>query len=221
MASGGSVLAIKYKDGVLLATDTLLSYGSLAKWPNIPRIKIIGKRTAIAASGDYADFQDVANELEKVVASDSISQDGYEKTPSDLFCYLHRTIYSKRSDFEPALCHFMLVGVDPDGKSVLGAVDDVGTKYLVDFAATGFGQHIALPVLRRTAEGKNGQISREEAVACITECLKLLFYRDCRAANKFQVADATNGNVTISEPFSVETKWDFEGFSFAKTAIIR
>eukprot|EP00744_Colponema_vietnamica_P011147 GILI01015687.1.p1 GENE.GILI01015687.1~~GILI01015687.1.p1 ORF type:complete len:222 (-),score=63.08 GILI01015687.1:117-782(-) len=221
MASGGSVLAIKYEGGVLLATDTLLSYGSLAKWPNIPRIKIIGKRTAIAASGDYADFQEVAGELEKLVASDSIALDGYDKTPSDLFCYLHRTLYSKRSDFEPALCHFMLVGVDPDGKSILGSVDDVGTKYLVDFAATGFGQQIALPILRRTAEGKNGKVSRADALACLKECLKLLFYRDCRAANKFQVADATDGNVVISEPFSVETEWEFEGFSFAKTAIIR
>lgn len=221
MASGASILAIKYDGGVLMAADTLLSYGSLAKWPNVPRIKIIGKRTAIAASGDYADFQDVANELESLVASDSIAGDGYEKTPSDIFCYLHRTMYSKRSDFEPALCAFMLIGVDPDGKPVLGSVDDVGTKYLVDFAATGFGQHIALPLLRKCAEGRDGKVPREEALACLKECLKLCFYRDCRAANKFQIADATNGKVVISEPFSVDTKWDFEGFSFAKTAIIR
>ncbi|CAJ1023101.1 Proteasome subunit, putative, partial [Leishmania lindenbergi] len=42
MASGGSIVAIKYNGGVLMAADTLLSYGSLAKWPNIPRIKLLG-----------------------------------------------------------------------------------------------------------------------------------------------------------------------------------
>ncbi|EPY40182.1 hypothetical protein AGDE_03746 [Angomonas deanei] len=49
----------------------------------------------------------------------------------------------------------------------------------------------------------------------------VLFYRECRAINKFQIADATNDSVTIGEPFEVETNWELEGFSFEKTAIIR
>ncbi|CAN0329823.1 unnamed protein product [Discosporangium mesarthrocarpum] len=39
MVTGTSVLGIKYKDGVMLAADTLASYGSLARYKSVERIK--------------------------------------------------------------------------------------------------------------------------------------------------------------------------------------
>eukprot|EP00758_Cryptobia_borreli_P008075 Tbor_TRINITY_DN5355_c4_g3::TRINITY_DN5355_c4_g3_i1::g.4677::m.4677/K02736/PSMB4; 20S proteasome subunit beta 7 len=221
MASGGSVIALQYDGGVLLAADTLLSYGSLAKWPNIPRIKIIGNHTAICATGDYADFQNVCNTLESATIDDKMYADGIDKTPEELFCYLHRTMYSKRSKFEPALCQIVLVGSSEKGKDFIGAVDDIGTKWSTKTVATGYGAHIAIPLMRKALEANNDKLTREQALAVIRDCLKTLFYRECRAINKFQIADAANGKVIISDPFTVDTKWDFEGFSFEKTQIIR
>lgn len=220
MASGGSVIAIRYKGGVLMAADTLLSYGSLAKWPNIPRIKIIGKHTAICATGDYADFQDVCLDLEKETAKDSIAQDGFDKTPKELFCYLHRSMYSKRCEFEPALCQFVVIG-DVNGESFIGAVDDIGTKWSTDCVATGYGAHMCIPLLRKALEVRGADLTRDEAQMVIADCLKVIFYRECRALNKFQIAVAHDGVVEISDPFSVDTNWTFEGFRFEKTAIIR
>ncbi|KAG8349129.1 putative Proteasome subunit [Trypanosoma vivax] len=218
MASGGSVVGLKYNGGVLLASDTLLSYGSLAKWPNIPRIKLIGSHTAICATGDYADFQDMTELLSSHVNQLKVYGNGALQ-PKEVFCYLQRNVYHKRSNFEPCLCQFVVAGCH-GGEPFLGGVDDVGTQWVDDCVATGYGAHIALPLLRQALE-KPGGLSRGEALEVLRNCLRVLFYRECRTINKFQIADATNNVVVLGEPFEVETNWEYEGFCFEKTAIIR
>ena len=65
VVTGTSVLGLKYRDGVILAADTLGSYGSLARYRGVSRMLKIGEKTIVGATGDYADFQflkDVINE---------------------------------------------------------------------------------------------------------------------------------------------------------------
>lgn len=81
MASGGSVIGVKYNGGVLMAADTLLSYGSLAKWPNIPRIRLVGSYSALCATGDYADFQEAIKAIENDVHRSAMYSDVDELTP--------------------------------------------------------------------------------------------------------------------------------------------
>lgn len=219
MTSGGSVIALKYNGGVLMACDTLLSYGSLAKLPNIPRIKIVGKYSALCATGDYADFQMLSKELEDMVTRHTLYSNVDDLSPSEIFCYLHRTVYSKRSKFEPCLCSFVFIG-SRNNKVFLAGLDSVGTRWEDDCVATGYGEHIAIPLLRKAVEDHPDGLTKEQATEILMSCLRILFYRECRTINKFQIADASEGQVTISEPFEVTTSWDSEGFSFEKTAII-
>ena len=51
ITTGTSVLGIKYRDGVMLAANTLVSYGSLAKYKNARRLLPVNARTLIGASG--------------------------------------------------------------------------------------------------------------------------------------------------------------------------
>ncbi|CBZ30549.1 20s proteasome beta 7 subunit, (putative) [Leishmania mexicana MHOM/GT/2001/U1103] len=220
MASGGSVIAIKYNGGVLMAADTLLSYGSLAKWPNIPRIKLLGSYSAVCATGSYADFQMMAKQVEDNIERQKMYHNVDELKPSEVFSYLHRSIYQKRCDFEPCLCQMVFIGAR-DSETFLAAVDDVGTRWEDDCVATGYGAFIALPLLRQALEKNPGGLSRVQAEQILTDCLRVLFYRECRSINKFQLADAAGDGVRISEPFDVETNWEYEGFCFEKTAIIR
>ncbi|EPY27567.1 20S proteasome subunit beta 7 [Strigomonas culicis] len=220
MASGGSVIGIKYNGGVLLAADTLLSYGSLAKWPNIPRIKLLGSYSATCATGDYADFQEMTRQVENNIIRQRLYSDVDEFTPKEVFSYLHRHIYKKRCDFEPCLCQFVFIG-SWNGELFLGGVTDVGTRWEDNCVATGYGAHMALPLLRQALENHPQGLSREEAIAVIKDCLMVLFYRECRAINKFQMAEARDNKVVIGEPFEVQTNWELEGFCFEKTAIIQ
>lgn len=40
-----------------MAADTLISYGSLARYHNVDRVFKINEHTILGAGGDYADFQ--------------------------------------------------------------------------------------------------------------------------------------------------------------------
>lgn len=221
MTSTGSVIALKYDGGVFMASDTLLSYGGLSKIPNCPRSKIIGKYSAICSSGDYADFQNMAEDLQEAVTADDLEEDGHEMSPPALFSVLHRKLYNKRCDFQPCMCQFVLIG-SKDGVAFCGGLDDIGTKWTDDYAAQGYGQHIAIPLLRRALrEAPNGKLSKDEARQVMENCLRVIFYRECRAINRFQMVDATGSSVTISEPFMLDTMWERAGYHFDKTAIIR
>lgn len=50
--------------------------------------------------------------------------------------------------------------------------------------ATGFGAHLAVPILRKVietkAEGDASKLSAEDALAAIKEAMTVLYYRDCR-----------------------------------------
>ena len=57
MVTGTSVLGVTFEGGVMLAADTLGSYGSLARFRSLSRVRKVTDTCAVAASGDYADFQ--------------------------------------------------------------------------------------------------------------------------------------------------------------------
>lgn len=60
----------------------------------------------------------------------------------------------------------------------------LGAHFEDDHVATGFGNHLARPILR--AEWKEDMIF-EEAVKLLEKCLLVLLYRDRSSINKFQV----------------------------------
>lgn len=64
-------------------------------------------------------------------------------------------------------------------------MDLQGTTYTSPSLATGFGAHIAQPILRKALEGRNpSAISKDEAERVLVDCMKVLFYRDARSINK-------------------------------------
>eukprot|EP00667_Euglena_gracilis_P021828 EG_transcript_24062 len=220
MASGSSVLALKYKDGVLLATDTLLSYGSMAKCPAIQRIKVVGESTAIAATGDYADFQHMSALIEEALLQDMLCEDYCTLGPQEVHSWLSRVMYNRRCKFNPLLNTAIVVGFR-HGKSFCGYVDSVGTHFEVkDCLATGMGAYVGLPLLRKICED-SPEMTREQAIKAIEETMKVLFYRDARTLNKIQIADCTADGVTISAPKTLDTEWTYKDFGFEKSAVIK
>lgn len=67
IVTGTSVLGLRYKDGVMLATDTLASYGSMARFMDVRRLHTLGENTVMGASGDMSDMQFLLHELDKVL----------------------------------------------------------------------------------------------------------------------------------------------------------
>ena len=53
---GTSVMAIRYKDGVMLAADTAISYGNMRRVKDARRIEKLNDECIFASSGEMADF---------------------------------------------------------------------------------------------------------------------------------------------------------------------
>jgi len=136
----------------------------------------------VGASGDYSDFQFILRILKKKVSdavyshlpltlifspdSDDAAflQDGYQYTAPELFEFLCRVMYERRSKVNPLWARVVMAG-SKEGKpsayhkcksfsllcpdSFLGTVDLYGTHYISPTIATGYGEHMAQPILRK------------------------------------------------------------------------
>ena len=74
--TGTSVLAIKYADGVMMSSDTLASYGGLARFTNIVRLHPVGENTLIGCTGDLSDFDRIKEDLKELIIQDFCEDDG-------------------------------------------------------------------------------------------------------------------------------------------------
>ncbi|GHJ87911.1 hypothetical protein NliqN6_4313 [Naganishia liquefaciens] len=225
LVTGTSVLGLVFADGVMLAADNLASYGSLARFRDIQRLVPLestkSSSTCLAVGGDMSDFQYLQRQLESMIISErtqALGDDHPTLGPKQIYEYLSNLMYARRSKMDP-LWNSMLLGGVKDGESFLGYVDLLGTTYSAPTLASGFGSHMAQPLLReayekRQAEGQRGEkqgelMSREEATAVLEDCMKVLYYRDARSLNKYQIATITADGVDISASKTSETQWKF------------
>lgn len=208
IVTGSSVLGIKYKDGVMLASDTIASYGSLARYKNVKRVTKVGDSTLIGASGEYSDFQSITEMLDSMTQSDINQDDGYTRSPSEIYNYLRAVMYQRRNKFNP-LWNQLLVAGFKNNKSFLGYVDLIGTAYEENYICTGYGAYLAIPIIR---ERWHPEMDEGEARALLEDCLRILFYRDCRASNRIIIAKATTEGTLISESYEIQTDWEIANY---------
>ncbi|XP_025214641.1 proteasome subunit beta type-4 isoform X1 [Theropithecus gelada] len=206
MVTGTSVLGVKFEGGVVIAADMLGSYGSLARFRNISRIMRVNNSTMLGASGDYADFQYLKQVLGQMVIDEELLGDGHSYSPRAIHSWLTRAMYSRRSKMNP-LWNTMVIGGYADGESFLGYVDMLGVAYEAPSLATGYGAYLAQPLLREVLE-KQPVLSQTEARNLVERCMRVLYYRDARSYNRFQIATVTEKGVEIEGPLSAETNWD-------------
>eukprot|EP00954_Amorphochlora_amoebiformis_P001635 128587-Amorphochlora_amoeboformis.AAC.1 len=115
IVTGASVLAIKYKDGVMVMSDTLASYGSMARYKSVQRICKVNETTLIGASGEYSDFQYLKDLVEELTDEEFDEDDGASMSPKEIHSYLSRVMYNRRSKIDP-LYNFVCVAGFKEGK---------------------------------------------------------------------------------------------------------
>jgi len=208
IVTGTTVIAIKYKDGIMMMADTLGSYGTMARFTNLKRLHEVNNTCMIAASGEWSDFQYISKLLQELSITDVEEDDGHTLNACQVTSYLSRVLYNRRSKVNP-LWNQLAVGGFHEGKPYLGVADLYGSYYEENVLATGFGSYLVMPLLRKQWRA---DINEEAARKLLIDCSKVLLYRDCKAFNKFNLGTVTSAGVKISEPFSIDTKWDFKFF---------
>ena len=153
--------------------------------------------------------------LQELVLEEHVRDDDAKLTAAEIQSYLSRVMYQKRNKMNPLYNRLIVAGVK-DGQSHLGYVDLYGTTFADDYIATGYGNYMALPLIR---DRWRPDLSEGEARALLEDCMRVLWYRDTRALNKIQLAKMTAAVTVVSEPYSVDTQWSFRSFVQPKASI--
>lgn len=222
IVTGTSVIAIKFKDGVVIAADNLASYGSLARFTDVKRLRLFRGATVVGFGGDVSDMQYLDRHLKELaidLAYDTPSshesvdtEKTKDFTASNLFTYLQKLMYHRRNNFDPLWNQILVAGLDEDDKPFLASVDLRGTSFTSPSLATGFGAALAQPIMRKYAatEEDAAKLSREQAVDVVKECMKVLFYRDARSLDRYSIAVVTKEGVELKEDEQLERQsWAF------------
>ena len=206
MVTGTSVLGIKFETGVIIAADLLGSYGSMAQLRQLPRVFKVNDVTAIGGSGDYSDFQYLHEIVKEKVIRDTCLNDGYVLKPRDLFSWSTRVLYNRRSKMDP-LWNKLVIGGLQDNQPFLGCVDLLGNAFEGACIATGYGSYLALPMMRDCLERNNYKLTEAQARDVIDRALKLLYYRDGRAYDKYSLVVVKKEGTAYEECKQLQTNW--------------
>lgn len=234
IVTGTSVIGLKFKDGVIIAADNLgtfshaariyyvlytnmlalsASYGSLARFTDVKRLRNFQDTSVVGFSGDISDMQYLNRHLTDLTLDENYSSpDKARLCAANLHRYLSKLMYNRRSKFEPLWNHLLIAGLDDDDKPFLAATDLLGSTYSSPSLATGFGAMLAQPVMRKYAPDEESalKLTEEEAVKIIKECMKVLFYRDARSLDSYSMAIVTKEGVKLEEDLKLENQsWAF------------
>jgi len=148
IVTGSTVIGVKFNGGVLVAADTLCSYGSTARFKNVCRLKTVGDNSILAAGGEFSDFQKLSDMIDELYEEGECYDDGAKMGPKEWASYITRVEYQNRSKMNPLWCSLILAGKQA-GKTNLSYIDLHGTFFETDsFVATGLGAYMAIPLLR-------------------------------------------------------------------------
>jgi len=154
--------------------------------------------------------------LNSLAITENHSSEGHTLSALNLHTYLSKVMYKRRSDINPLWNQILVAGLDSDEKPFLASVDLLGTTFSSPTLATGFGAHLAQPLLRKVvaSEADVQNVGREQAVEAVKECMKVLFYRDARSLDKYSIAVVTKeGGVELKENEQLQG----QSWAFAET----
>jgi len=206
IVTGTSVVAVRTDSYVVMAADTLGAYGSLAKFCNVQRIRKVGDDAMVGAGGEISDFQQIMEYLEDLETQNFCYADGVKLHAPEIHSYLSRVCYNKRSRLNPFYNQFLVAGYTKNGP-YLGYTDLYGTTFVDNYAATGYGLHFGLPLIRRYY---NSNMPVNGCKKLVADVMRVLFYRDCRTINKITFAIVDQNGVTIEPPVALQTYWNLK-----------
>ncbi|ESZ98862.1 proteasome component PRE4 [Sclerotinia borealis F-4128] len=212
IVTGTSVVALKFKDGVVIAADNLASYGSLARFTDVKRLRKFADTSVVGFGGDVSDMQYLDRLLQSLDTEEAYGASGHTLNAHNLHKYLSKVLYKRRSDFNPLWNTLLVAGMDEHDKPFLASADLLGTTFSSPSLATGFGAHLAQPLLRKVAPDEEAAalLTKEVALEAIKESMKVLFYRDARSLDKYSIAVITKEGIELKENEQLEKQsWAF------------
>jgi len=207
--TGGSILAIAYDTGVIVAGDRLGAYGGLHRFRDIDRIVRLNSNVLLTYTGDVADFQTIQEYMEEIQRENDMTDDGSALGPVEYFNMIERMMYNRRSKNNPYWNTLVIAGFDVNtNKPFLGQVDSKGSSFQTHLVGTGFGGFLVHPLMERELEKIGATLNKAQAQQIMERALKVLHYRDKSTYNKWSIGTAEKDASSIEQSRELETNWE-------------
>ncbi|TFH10962.1 MAG: proteasome subunit beta [Candidatus Thorarchaeota archaeon] len=187
--TGATVVGIKCTDGVVVATDTMVSWGTLVLSEKGVKAFKLTDTIVLASAGLTSDYQMLVNRLQAQIKLYELNQKK-SITVKALSKMIANTLYSTR--MAPLYVQTVVVGVDANGPQLF-TLDMGGSLIPDEFTAAGTGTSTAYGVLEDSL--KTG-VTVKEAEEIAIKAVKAGIARDIQSGGSIHVMSVTGAGVT-------------------------
>jgi len=187
--TGATVVGIKCTDGVVVATDTMISWGTIVLSEKGVKAFKLTDTIVLASAGLTSDYQMLVNRLKAQIKLYELNQKK-SITVKALSKMIANTLYSTR--MAPLYVQTVVVGVDENGPQ-LYTLDMGGSLIPDEFTATGTGVRTAYGVLENFLKA---QVTVKEAEEIAIKAVKAGIARDIQSGGDIHVMSVTDAGIT-------------------------
>jgi proteasome beta subunit len=204
MKTGTTTVAIKCKDGVVLAADKRATAGTMIANNWIDKIFAIEDTMALTTAGTVSDVQLLVKLIKAELRLKRL-RTGKNVQVKEAANLLAGMVYSNIRKFSaiPGISHFLFAGVDDDGYHVYDIYPDGSIADVDDFVASGSGSVFSLGVMETLYKPN---LAVDEAQALALRAMNAALKRDSATGNGIDVVVITqSGGVKKAITKKVET----------------
>ncbi len=189
LPTGATVVGIKCTDGAVVATDSLISWGTMVLSDTGVKAFKLTDNIVLASAGLTSDYQMLVNRLKAQIKLYELNQKKNISVRA-LSKMISNTLYSRR--LAPLYVQTIIVGSDEEGPS-LYTLDMGGSLIPDDFTATGTGTRTAFGVLENEY---NENLTVKQAEEIAIRAVKVGISRDVQSGGRIHVMSVTNAGVS-------------------------
>ncbi len=189
LPTGATVVGIKCVDGTVVATDSLISWGTMVLSETGVKAFKLTDTIVLASAGLTSDYQMLVNRLQAQI---KLYELDHKKAISvkALSKMVANTLYSRRAS--PLYVQTVIVGVDKDGPALFTL--DMGGSLIPDaYTATGTGVRTAYGVLEKDFKP---DLTVKEAEEIAIQAVRVGISRDVQSGGAIRVMSVTKDGVT-------------------------
>jgi proteasome beta subunit len=188
LPTGATVVGIKCSDGVVVATDSLITWGTHVLSEKGVKAFKLTDNIILASAGLTSDYQMLVNRLQAQIKLYELNQKK-DISVKALSKMLANTLYSRR--MAPLYVQTVVVGYDKNGPQLFSL--DMGGSLIPDeFTATGSGTATAFGVLE---DGYKPGLTVKDAEAIAINAVKAGIARDAQSGGNIRVMSVTENGV--------------------------
>ncbi|MEE8182370.1 MAG: proteasome subunit beta [Candidatus Thorarchaeota archaeon] len=189
LPTGATIVGIKCSDGAVVATDSLISWGTMVLTDKGVKAFKLTDTIVLASAGLTSDYQMLVNRLQAQIKLYELNQKR-RISVKVLSKMVANTLYSRR--MMPLYVQTVIVGLDADGPA-LYTLDMGGSLIPDEYTAAGTGVRTAYGVLEN--DFKTGLTVKEAEVIAI-RAVKAGIARDVQSGGSIQVMTVTKDGVS-------------------------